>query len=77
MRIEYLVMEGTLGWSTGYIRQHLEETYPAEWKAIWLELNPRLYMAILKRREEKETRKPTPKEDTEEYREWKSIGGKG
>lgn len=77
MRIEHLALEGTLSWPTGYIRQHLEETYPAEWKAIWLELNPRLYNGILKRREEKETTEPTPKEDTEAYKEWKSMGGRG
>ena len=69
----------------GYIRLILKEKYPEQWKAIWLELNPKGYDQNLKREKkeaelEREEGEKFRKEERLEVRrdreEWKRIGGK-
>lgn len=70
---------------TGYIRGHLEDKYPKEWKAIFLELNSKQYKEMLQRRKkeaekEKKEAKARKIEENLEVKEsketWKLAGGK-
>ncbi len=66
MKIESFTVGDSFGLVTGYLRNHLIQKYPTEWKAIHLELDAKGYKETLAF-EKKESKK-----ERAEEREWKS-----
>lgn len=84
MKIELLATGKTFGLPTGYIRSYLEEKYPKQWKAIWMELNPKGYEKALqhkqkmrenRERDKKKFRKESEEDLQKEKEAWKRAGG--
>ena len=85
MKIEMLVSGKTFGLPTGYIRKHLKRKYPQQWKAIFLELDPKGYEKALQRdqkekekeqQKEKKFKKEVYEEGERDKEAWKRAGGK-
>jgi len=86
MKIEGLTQGRTYGMTTGHMWLNLPEMYPEDWKAIWLELDPKRYHEIIefkKKEKEKEEfdrlqfNEQERKEVIENKKDWIKAGGKG
>lgn len=85
MKIEMLISGRTFGLPTGYIRTHLKDRYPKQWKAIFLELDPKGYKKEVgldqKQRKkelqiEKKFNKEVEEDELRDKEAWKRAGGK-
>jgi len=85
MKIEGLTQGRRYGMSTGHMFLNLPEMYPEEWKAIWLELNPKRYHEVNERKKKDKEREEFDrlqfseqrrKETNENKRDWLKAGGK-
>lgn len=85
IRIERHAQGKIHGWTTGYSINHLKNDYPKQWKAIWLELDPKGYKESLDyekkeaERERKEDEKFRKEEELELKRDkeaWGEMGGR-
>lgn len=87
MHLELLVSGKTFGLPTGNIREYLKLKYPDQWKAIFLELNPKGYkkeLALDQKKEKKRQRLEEKYAGAEEMRKerqkrieaWKRAGGR-
>lgn len=83
--IEGFVLKQHFGLWGGYLRNHLLGKYPRQWKAIWLELNPKEYRKDVefekkererKRKEEARLKREEALELKRDRLEWKKRGGK-
>jgi hypothetical protein len=85
IKIENIILGEVHGWTIGYLRNHLEEEYPKEYKAIYKELRPKEWKTTKnQKRKEKEKEKKEEKIKEERYRkeeerdkkDWIKAGGK-
>ena len=84
IRIEWLAQGITFGMTTGYAWMNLPRMYPAEWEAIWTELNPEGYADWLRDKErevaeeQQEIKRSKEEEEARKKKakaEWKEMGG--
>lgn len=82
MQIENFVDGEAGGMDALYMGNSLKTHYPEEWRAIWMELKPELYKALLEA-EKKDTQSSLQRRkgkgteaDTKSKESWKKMGGK-
>jgi hypothetical protein len=85
IKIENLILGKVHGWMTGYLRNHLEDEYPKEFKAIYKELRPKEWETTQKQekkdkkemlRECKELEIEYKLEEERNKKDWIKSGGK-
>jgi len=85
MKIEGLAQGKTYGMVTGYMLNGFPNKYPKQWKAIWLELNPKQYKKNLEykkkeaereRKEEERLKREEELEYKKDKKAWKKMDGK-
>ena len=84
MKIEGLAQGKTYGMVTGYMLNGFPNKYPKQWKAIWLELNPKQYKknleykkkeAELEKNEEERFKQQEKLELKRDKEAWEKMGG--
>ena len=85
MDIEKIILGTYTSTGTGYITNHLENKYPKQWKAIYLELNPEGYKKVVAwekkeaerdKKEEAESKKKQKERYDSAKESWKKMGGR-
>jgi len=83
--LEYGIRGMGLGWTGGMRYNFLTNKYPKEYKAIYLELNPKVYKRIIEdkkkeaeeeKREDEELEREEKEEEEQDKADWVKAGGR-